>query len=562
MGRGGLRRALVLALATIVLNAPFVGWGAPHATGPDRTLTFATDDVLPLGPLAEMHNTFVESKPDRNYAYPWWHYFVLAGAQSPYLGWLLATGGMDSPTPEYPFGLADPVTALFVLTVIGRLVSVVMAGGIVACAYSFSRTLWGETAGWIAGLLALSNPWIAYYARTGNLDVPALFWTALGLVAFAHVLRSGFSPRRAAWLGAFAGIAMATKDQALAIFLPLAVVLLLPRFSRDPGGRYSPRPVLVGLLVSLGAFAVCTGMLVDPMRQITHIERLFFDQRSLTASHLYWNHVELSPAGVVGLAVGFCRALAEALTPLGLAASVIGLLLLLRGPSRGSVVQASIALPVLVTFVLLTLATGIVVRRYLVPLVFPLDALAAFALATVIAGRRRLLGLGVVAGVVILRGSQTVDLTFGQVRETRTAAAAWIAENARDGDRLEYFGHNQKLPALPAEISSRRILGRGAEWEGETGHGPSVLAYLASSDGPELVIVVPDWTSRPGMLRSQDCPPEVFTALEEGTTGYRRVAEFPARHLFSGPFSRPVLDSPSVGPPVRIYARDDVAEGR
>ena len=189
------RTATWIALAAIALYLPLVGWGAPVATGPDRVLSFATDDVLPLGPLAEMHNTFVESKPDRNYAYPWWHYFTLACFQAPYLAWLKVSGGMEAPAPVYPFGLADPVGALRVLTWIGRAVSVAMAAGVAVCGYLFARTLWGQRAGVVAAILTALNPWTVYYARTGNLDVPALFWSAIGFVFFARILAHGRTTR-------------------------------------------------------------------------------------------------------------------------------------------------------------------------------------------------------------------------------------------------------------------------------------------------------------------------------------------------------------------------------
>ncbi len=564
--RAPLRRALLLGLVAVLLNAPFVGWGAPHATAADRTLTFATDDVLPLGALAEMHNTFVESKPDRNYAYPWWHYFVVACAQAPYLAWLGATGGLESPTPEYPFGFVDPVGALRALTLIGRTVTVLMAGGVVACAYLFARTLWSERAGVLAAFLTALDPWFAYYSRTGNLDVPALFWSALGLVVYARILRSGLTARRAAWLGIFAGVAMATKDQALALFLPLAIVLCLPRFARDASGRYAFRPALAGLAASLAAYAVCTGMLVDPMRHVTHVRRLFFDQGTLTAAHSYWPHAELSFSSAIELALGTGSALAALATPIVLVLGVVGLAASLDR-RNGSPRDATVLLPIPATYVLLVLATGIVIRRYMLPLLFPIDAFAAAGLALLLAPKElrpdaarfaRALGIALAVLAFGWRGAQTLDLSHAQVAETRTAAAQWIRERAQPGDRLEFFGHAQVLPHLPAEVESRRVLGR-TRWEGELDHGPAVLAHLASGAGPELLAVIPDWTSKPGMQRSEDCPQEVFDALETGTAGYELVAYFPPPRLLPGPLARPVLDSPCVAPSVRLYARDDVA---
>ena len=95
--------ALLFAIYVLV-HVPFIGWGAPTGTGPDRTYPYAADDLGPLGALAEMHNTFFVSKPDRNYAYPWFHYALTAGAQAPYLAYAKLSSEWAAPEPEFPFG--------------------------------------------------------------------------------------------------------------------------------------------------------------------------------------------------------------------------------------------------------------------------------------------------------------------------------------------------------------------------------------------------------------------------------------------------------------------------
>ena len=79
---------------------------------------------------------------------------------------------------------------------------------------------------------------------------------------------------------------------------------------------------------------------------------------------------------------------------------------------------------------------------------------------------------------------------------------------------------------------------------------------------PEFVIVIPDWTSTPEMERSSDCPPEIFRELMDGTADYGLAEYIPARGLFSGILARPRLDSQSVSPPVRIFARKDLEPTR
>ena len=215
-------------------------------------------------------------------------------------------------------------------------------------------------------------------------------------------------------------------------------------------------------------------------------------------------------------------------------------------------------LPLAALFLVLLLPTGHVVLRYYLPFTPIVCAFAAYALvgSQRVASRRA----GGVA-VALLCGFQllvAVDLSHAQWNETRTAAGRWLAAHARAGDRVEYFGAPQKLPPLSAAVRSRRVAGR-QQWRGQRDHGPAVLDYLAQ-EGPEYVLLIPDWTTAPGTDHSGDCPPEVRAALADGSIGYREVAAFDPPVLLPGPLRRPSLDSPSVSPPVRIFARADVAE--
>jgi 4-amino-4-deoxy-L-arabinose transferase-like glycosyltransferase len=544
---------LAFVLGSIILYAPLIGWGVPHATAPDRTKTFATDEILPLEGLAEMHNTFVVSKPDRNYGYPWWHYFVVSSAQAPYVGYLLVSGAMESSQPEYPFGMRDPVAALVWLTLIGRFVSVLMGAGIVAAAYYFSRTLWGHQTGVIAALLTMLNYLMFYYSRTGNLDVPAFFWSSLGLAVLAKVMVAGLTARRAGWLGVFVGLAIATKDQSLVIFLPLICLLLLPRFVRSLDMRSRLRSLLIGLAAFVIVYLIGTGMLVDPQRHLTHVHALFFEPERVTGASAYWPPHPKTLAGTANLFGDYLQKLVSMSSLPVLLASLVGALLIWRSAPRMLV----LLLPVMSLFLLLILPAGIAPLRYLLPLTLILDAFAAFAVITLHRSGWRMVWIPLLVLLCGWRLMVGVDLSYAQYRDTRYSASAWIKENARGGNRLEYFGASETLPHLSSEIITGPVAGR-TRWVGETGHGPAVLRYL-EEEGPEYVIIVPDWTSQPGMERSADCPPEVYAALIDGDIGYTQAAYFPPRSLLGGPLSRPALDNPSVCPPVRLFTRDEMS---
>ena len=85
-------------------------------------------------------------------------------------------------------------------------------------------------------VIALAILWCLPYlhARTSSENLGGSF-LALGIAAFARIVAFGLDARRAAGLGAFIGLAVATKEQAAAIFLavPLALILFHLRQQRE-----------------------------------------------------------------------------------------------------------------------------------------------------------------------------------------------------------------------------------------------------------------------------------------------------------------------------------------
>jgi hypothetical protein len=538
-----------LGLAAIALNAPLVDWGVPHATAPDRIKTWATDEILPLEGLAEMRSTFVADAPDRNFGYPWWHYFVVAAAQTPYLGILRLTGGLTQPSATYPYGLRDPVGSLEMLTIVGRLVSVLMGAGIVIASFFFARALWGDSAGVAAGLLTSVSYPTAYYSRTGNLDVPAFFWSAIALAVLATMFARGLTTRRAAVFAAFAALGAATKDQAVALFVPLCFILAVPQVNHRPGQRYQWAPLIVGVITGLGVYVLATGMLFDPRRHIAHLAALLSMSHRVTNAAAYFPPAPAGWSGTLTLASEYVRGFMSMMSLPVMLAGAAGFVLAIRRSAWHLVWL----LPFLMTFVLFVRIPGIVVLRYLLPLTLFVDAFAALALVRLRDSKIRAAFVPLLVLLLTVRLLAVVDLSHAQRHDTRYAAADWLRAHYRAGERIEYFGVTETLPPLDAGVDVRRIMGR-QHWVGEFGHGPKVLDYLRST-GPTYVIVIPDWTSRAGMPHSADCPPEVFAALVDGSAGYSLAAEFLPPRLVPLPFARPALDNPSVAPPVRIFAR-------
>jgi 4-amino-4-deoxy-L-arabinose transferase-like glycosyltransferase len=554
MGSGATRRvivtAAVLGLTAILLYAPLIGWGVPRANTPDRTKTFATDEIVPLEGLAEMHNTFVTSKADRNYGYPWWHYFVVSMGQAPYLAYAKLTGGLARPVAEFPYGFRDPESALRALTLMGRGVSVMMGAGIVVAGYFFASALWGHAAGVFAAVLTMLNYLMFYYSRTGNMDVPAFFWISIGLAIYARILSDGISMRRMISLGVFTGLAIGTKDQAVLFFMPLGCALLFRPFR--PKGTFRLQPYLAALGASILVYTLATGMWVDPQRHITHVYSLLFRPDSLQSQSFYRTLYPKTAAASFQLFIEFCQSLNGMMALPVVIAALIGIVIVWKKSPHWLV----LLLPIPCLFLALPLPTRLVVVRYLLPFTLIIDAFAAVAVMRLRELQWRplyLVSIVTLCGWRLLIGA---DLSYAQYFDTRYAAGHWLEAHVRPGDSAEYFGVREAMPPLPASIPTRRIAGR-VQWKRETGHGPRMLAYLVSN-GPAYVVITPDVTSNPGMERSGDCPPEVFRALVDGKTPYKLAVFFPTPSILPAWFRRPRLDNPSVAPPVRIFERSDV----
>jgi hypothetical protein len=555
---------VALVLASLVLYGSGLSWGIPHATAPDRDNSWGVDDGTPLEPLAEMHN-IVAPSPDRNLGYPLMHPFMVSAAYAPYLAYLWATGGLATVSGVYPYGLTDPVRALAVLSLIAHALSTVLGAGLVLAVYLAGRRLWDRPTGVVAALFAMTSFPMFYYTRTGNVDVPVLFFTALALAAFAYILVGGFTTRSAIVLGGGIGFALATKEPSFASFLAIPVVLLPLHAGRleekhQSGARawltswsYWRLPLLV-LLAAFLAFGAGSGWFVDSDRFYAHLAFARDRVGMLAGGNVAF--IESYPHtwdGHVRLARAITGYLVDAMTWPGLVLAALGAGWTLRRDPR----RAAFLLPA-VTYLLILfwLARGAQLR-YVMPAALTLAFFAARAVTVAWASRSSWIRYGValsavgVLGLSLLRG---VDLTHAMITDARYDAARWLATRTRPGDRVEYFGASQKLPPLQAGVvTATAIEYRGAVYQPRSDEDASreIVAGWRSRR-PPFINVMPDHSSAPGSPYSATCPPQIYDALQDGSIGYRLAAHFEAPALLPW-VRRPLLDYPTVSPPIRIF---------
>jgi hypothetical protein len=546
---------------TLVLYLPGFWWGAPYATAPDRTKAWAVDDETPLGPLAEINN-IIRPRPDRNLGYPLLYSFMVAACDAPYLGVLAATGGLRSPSPEYPFGLTDPLKALRVLTWIPHLLTVGLGVITVLAAFETARISWDERTALVAAAFAGCCYPMWYYARTGNVDVPMLCFTALAVAAYALIVSEGMSVRGMAWLGVFAGAALATKEEAAGALVPImGALLLLPPRPEGTQPVPSAKPLAVGLLAGLVSLAVLGGFAVDPHRYIQHLQFITGRvQAAPDAQELIPFSYPFTVAGNLEYLRSLGSYLIDILTLPGLILSLGGLVWTTR-TDRNARYLAILPAGYL-AFIFVVLRSGQL--RYVLPAGFLLALFAGRAAVLGWSAPQRVVRLGTAAlalcavGLNVLRG---IDLTNAMLHDSRWDAAAWLAPRTQPGDHVAYFGATQKLPPLKSGVVSDR----STDYHGlfyrhrvDQAKIQEILAHWRDQP-PRFVIIMPDHSGRPGLPYDASVPPGLYTGLLQGSLGWTLLATFETPSILPW-VHRPALDYPMLNPPIRIFTPVPMSE--
>ena len=528
-----VRIGILLFSIALVLYIPGIWWGLPHATAADRAFVWGSDELAPTSSVGELYRVLLDPHPKFNIQYPLFQYMVQAIFVAPYLVWLKLSGGLGHPASSFPYGLSDPVRSLAVLSVLHRLPSTLMAAGVVVIAFVTARLLWDRRTAGIAGALVLVMYPMFYYSRTSNVDMPALFWTALGFVIAAACLRDGLTRRRALQFGVVAALASATKDASafalLAIAAPVVVTHVVRQ--RDAGASWLDtwKPVVLGLVLSVAVYVVASGLVLSVPRYVLHVRWI---------SKLMWVYVY--PASLLGDLRLVRESAGHIVASLGLPAAVFALvgipLSVWRGPRA-----LAFMLPCVALFVVTILPVHFVMLRYVLIIAYVLMLFAAFGVRSLAAdhtGRWRPaiapLLLLLTVGWSLTRG---LDLTNQMVHDSRYRLGEWLQSHARPGDRIGYFGAPQKLPPLSSELMTVPV------------EGFCTPAAWSSAQAPEFVILIPQQHFE--MVHEWSMPERVYRALEDGSLGYQRVLRVQARSLFS---TRPV---PFVNPPVQVFVRND-----
>jgi hypothetical protein len=504
---------LCLGAAAFAFYSLALHWGLPAANAPGMIRPWGVDEIAPLGPLAEIHTLLARSVPG-NPQYTMCHYFILASFYAPYLLLLFLTGDFSSPSAEFPFGFADPVAALHALTMIGRGVSALAGAGTAIAAYFFAKSLWDRASGYLAAVLVMLSYPVAYYSRVSNVDLPAMFWTACMMVLLARGLREGFSLARIIVLGALAALAVATKDQNVAVLLPFAPAVVAWSLRSAPPQFSIPRKLAhlaFGGAISLALYAVLSGFVFWPERFWRHVD---FLRHGSMRGRWYFRY-DLTLEGLAGLFRELGMHVVECGGWVVLIAALAGMAVCWRRQREHLLFLA----PAFSLLFIVLLPVRYLAVRFLIPVAFMLACFAACALARGLRSERRWLRGGALAVFVLASASllaRDADVVYLMWNDPRHAASEWLERHVRPDEKAEAF---MFLTGHPV-----------ANWFPRMPHGVPLDTVVGLPRKKWLLTKDPD-----DLVYRFYAPGRIYDDLLSGRLCYERRACFKTASLFEHP---------------------------
>ncbi len=510
---------IVVAFAIAVLAGCW--WNLPC------TDAWSNDEVSPrASALGAVFETWI---PGHFFRYPPLHVLLLTVLQSPLIviAGLRAGWSQDALATELIF--PGYMTAA---AVIGRLVALLMACGIVRNVHALWARLSSPRAGSLAAAFVASSPILVYFAHTASVDVPYWFWTTWAMVELDRVAAGEGREVRAL---ALCAAAVLTKDQSAFLLAGAFSMsgLLAPALLAPAGRRLRSlvRPALLkGLAVAAVAELVASGAITNPsgFRQ-----KLAF---MTGEGNKGWTLYARTAQG----AAEQLRDIALQVPTLGSAAvaavAAVGVGLAFAGRDRPMIARRLAPLAAAIGYlVLFVVPSRWTMERHLFPLLLMLFPYAALAIDRAI-GRLPKLRAPLLAGAGIallpsLLDVASVDATL--IADPRNQVSELLGRLA-PGTRVEVYGGNQYLPHLPRGLSVTRV---GPESFDARSPLPGVVElkapFLAINErAPEYVVTsaafarlyMPRGERRTDRDRALGDDPDgrgLFEGLSAGSLGYR-----------------------------------------
>jgi 4-amino-4-deoxy-L-arabinose transferase-like glycosyltransferase len=507
---------ILLAAAGLRLAGLF--WGLPASDGWDN------DGFTPRNFLTALALTW---KPGSFFTYPPLHALLLAVPSLPVAGWALA----HAPSLSQHDVIATIISPVYmtVFAVIGRLVSIAMSLGIIWCVGAMARLMAGARAGLFASAACALSVGLTYYGQVGNLDVPYLFWSMLSLLAVMGAI-VGHDMRQLWWAALLAAAAVATKDQAYAVFaLSLPVVLLL-WFIADAWPRANARRIVLTLVPAAGV-ALLTLLLLDGA--ITNPSGFLRRVAFLTgpASQDYAEYLQ-GPQGWWALLRDMAVYFGHGTGWFVLVLVALGVVLHLQNSKRALRIAGALPLLAIVSFIIcFNFAALRSDDRFLLPqtvLACVYIGIAAEALAFS-SPARRLAGRFVLAVLAVVALHHVIGVNAAMLMDPRYDAERWMAAHVAPGDTVEIYGQNCFQPRFAPGMTVSRV-GQGALTVRNPLPGVTELRQpFGAPRGSRFIVVSAAWARRYLMAQAPLGAGRVYSKIQQGD-----FANADARGYFAG----------------------------
>jgi len=347
---------------------------------------------------------------------------------------------------------------------------------------------------------------------------------------------------RAAWLGLIAALAVATKDPSYGVFLLLPLVMLPLHYNRQAKADITNawermKAPLAGLVACVAVYVVASGFVFYPEKFFKHLEFI----RGGSTHYRFYFEYPATLAGYWGLAKRSFGYIVDSLNWLTVSAAIAGIFLAARKDWK----PLSLLLPVAATFITVLAPVRYVELRYVLVIAYILALFAACAFAEGL--RSPHLALRALTGAILAvslgwSALRAADLTYLLAHESRVAAGEWFAQNVKPPLTIEYFGTGTDSKPGRRVIFPR--LPDGTHW------AIAKVGIMPDGSAPSAPFVIVQ--GKEDLEKNWLCPAWALQRLRDGSFGYRRVALFETKTLFSH-------RSLSVNPPIEIYQRMESA---
>jgi hypothetical protein len=303
----------------------------------------------------------------------------------------------------------------------------------------------------VALMASLGAPF-TYYAHVTNLDVPYLFWAWLAVLSLVRAIVRE-EPKRIRTAALFTACAVATKDQAYAMFLFALPALVAAWAVADRSkAKAIAKDAVVGGAIAIAMVLVVDGAVTNPSGFKARVA--FLGGSASQDFATYSNDWQ----GRWSVLVDTVKIFQRHYHPVLGVPVVLGLVEAIRTGRRNRTLLATLApLAIAVSF---TIAFNLTARR--VEERFTLPQMLAAAFYAGFAIERLWCSIGWVgrasaAVFVVTAAWLPIQVDATMLAEPRYDAEAWLREHAKKGDTIETHGLNVYLSRFPAQARTVRV---------------------------------------------------------------------------------------------------------